>query len=255
MADVMKYEPGTFSWSELGTTDSAAAKRFYEELFGWTYADTPGAPDMVYTSILKRGKSVGGLYQMGERQKGMHSHWMPYVSVASADQSAGKVKGLGGEVKMPAFDVRDLGRMAVLSDPAGAMFSIWEPRKNPGAAVVREPGTLTWNELHTNDTKKAASFYGGLFGWTVKTGGDYTEFVRADGTPVGGMMEIRKEWGPVPPNWLTYFAVENCDSSTARAGSQGGGSVLPPMDIPGIGRFSILRDPQGAVFALFQRAD
>src|SRR5262249_36849529 len=168
-----------------------------------------------------------------------------------ADAAAKKAKELGGSILMEPFDVMDVGRMAVIQDKQGAVFSVWEAKKHIGAEVMNEPGALCWAELDTNDTKSAEKFYTALFGWGTKPSETYTEWQRG-GQSIGGMMTIPKEWGPVPPNWLVYFMVSDVDETTKKAGSLGAEAVVPPMDIPKTGRFSVIRDPQGAVFATFK---
>jgi predicted enzyme related to lactoylglutathione lyase len=251
MPEVTRHEPGSFCWAELATTDDGSAKKFYTKLFGWSFEDSPAGPGMVYTTLKKNGKSVGALYKMRPEQKGMPPNWMTYVTVASADGSAKKAKELGGKVFMEPFDVMDVGRMAIIEDQQGARICVWEPKKHIGAEVVNEPGALCWAELDTTDTESAKRFYTGLFGWGAKVSETYTEWQQA-GISIGGMMKIPKEWGPVPPNWLIYFAVSDCDATAKRTGELGGGTIVPPTDIPGMGRFSVLRDPQGAVFAIYK---
>jgi uncharacterized protein len=158
MVEKTKYEPGTFCWVELATKDSAAAKRFYTSLFGWEVDDMPIPDGGTYTMLKKNGKQVGALYQLGPQQQGVPPHWNSYVSVASADASAAKAKSLGATVMVEPFDVLDAGRMAVVSDPAGAVVSLWEPRRHIGAQLVNEPGSSCWNELYTTDPRKAADF-------------------------------------------------------------------------------------------------
>ena len=257
MSVVTKHEPGSFCWPELATSDSAGAKKFYTGLFGWAANDSPAGPDMIYTMLQKSGKSVGALYQIGAQQKGMPPHWGIYIAVASADAAAKKAKELGGTILMEPFDVMDVGRMAVIQDKQGAVFSVWEAKKHIGAEVMNEPGALCWAELDTNDMNSAEKFYTALFGWGAKRGGEaanetaYTEWQRG-GNSIGGMMTIPKEWGPVPPNWLVYFMVSDVDAATKKAGSLGGQAIVPPTDIAKTGRFSVIRDPQGAVFATFK---
>ena len=257
MSVVTKHEPGSFCWPELATSDAAGAKTFYRGIFGWDATDSPAGPDMVYTMLQKSGKNVGALYGLGPEQKGVPPHWNIYVTVASADQTARKAKELGGKVVMEPFDVMDIGRMAIIQDPQGAMICIWEPKKHIGAEVINEPGTLCWAELDTTDMDSAEKFYTALFGWGAKRSGEaanetpYTEWQRG-GNSIGGMMTIPKEWGPVPPNWLVYFMVTDVDETTKKAGQTGGHAIVPPMDIPKTGRFSVIGDPQGAVFAVFK---
>lgn len=251
MTEVTRHEPGSFSWAELATTDAATAKKFYTGLFGWTFVDSPAGPDMVYTMLKKRDKSVGALYGMGPNQKGVPPHWNIYVTVESADQSAKKAKDLGAKILAEPFDVMDVGRMATVQDSQGATLCLWQPRKHIGTEVVDEPDVMCWCELDTNDTGAAGKFYAALFGWSTKVGGDYTEF-QLGGKSIGGMMKIPKEWGPVPPNWLTYFAVSDCDAAETKARGLGGKAIVPSTTIENVGRFAVLQDPQGAVFAVIK---
>ena len=255
MAERMKHEPGTFSWVELATRDGAAAKRFYTSLFGWGVDEMPVGDGTTYTMLTKNGKRVGALYQMSAQQQGVPPHWNSYVTVASADDSAAQAKKLGGNVMLEPFDVLDAGRMAVVSDPTGAVFSLWQPKRHIGADLVNEPGAFCWNELYTTDPKKAADFYMGLFGWTKDARHmDYGEYVifNQGGRQMCGMMQIPKEWGLVPPHWLVYFAVDDCDASVAKATSLGAKAMMPPMDIENVGRFAMLTDPEGAGFAVIR---
>jgi predicted enzyme related to lactoylglutathione lyase len=197
---------------------------------------------------------VGALYpqQAEQREHGVPPHWASYVSVESADRSAVRARELGATVAMEPFDVMQLGRMAVVQDPVGAFLSLWEPRERKGVQVRDEPDALCWNELYTTDTAAAAKFYGGLFGWTPKTdAGGYTEWLRGS-VAVGGMIAIAAEWGKVPPHWLPYFSVSDCDAIVAQAADLGGRAMMPARDVANVGRFALLRDPQGASFAVIK---
>jgi len=125
---VDKHAPGSFCWAELGTTDSKAAKAFYGALFGWTPNDNPMGPDQVYTMLEIGGKAVGAMYQLDKnmREMGIPPHWMLYVAVANTDETAARVPALGGKVMKEPFDVFDAGRMAVIQDPTGAVFCLWQ---------------------------------------------------------------------------------------------------------------------------------
>jgi uncharacterized protein len=255
MVERTKHDPGTFCWVELATSDGAAAKKFYTSLFGWSVNEFPMGDGATYSMLEKNGKQAGALYQLGSQQKGVPPHWNSYVCVASADESAAKAKKLGGTVVMEPFDVMDQGRMANVSDPTGAMFAVWEPKKHLGAQVVNEPGAFCWNELYTTDPRKAADFYGGLFEWRMNARhmdfGDYVIFENSNGL-MAGMMQTPKEWGPVPPHWLVYFAVDDCDGTVEEAKRLGANVIAPPMDIETAGRFAMLADPQGAGFAVIK---
>src|SRR5262245_44282723 len=256
MPEVTSHAPGSFCWIELNTSDTAAAKKFYTGLFDWEPEDMPAGPDMVYTMLRIKGLEIGAMcaLQADQKAQGVPPHWMTYVAVASADDAAAKEPDLGGKALMGAFDVMDVGRMAVIQDPQGAVFCVWQAKAHIGTRLAGETGTFGWDELWTTDRKKAAEFYTGMFGWGTKEGdmgemGVYTEWQNG-GQSIGGMMEISPEMGPVPPNWLPYFMVDDCDAIAGKASSTGGKLFVPPTDIPNVGRFSVIADPQGAMFAI-----
>jgi predicted enzyme related to lactoylglutathione lyase len=238
----------------LAPTAGPAAKTFYSQLFGWEGQDMPIGPGMVYTMLKLGGKDVAALYQKGEEMKQVPTHWASYISVTSADETAAKAKELGATVVQEPFDVMDVGRMAVITDPTGAHFCIWQAGKHKGVGVKGETGSLCWNELLTNDTTKAIDFYTQLFGWKTKTDSGatpYTEISNGE-DHIGGIMQIQPQMGPMPPNWGIYIAVNDCDATAAKSTSLGGRQYLPPTDIPHVGRFAVLSDPQGAVFNIIQ---
>lgn len=256
MATITQHAPGTFCWAEMGSTDAVAAKKFYTGLFGWEFVDMPMGDSFVYTMFTKDGNYVGALYNLMKDQiaMGIPSHWMNYVASESVDETAAKIKANGGTIMMEPMDVVDSGRMVAAKDPQGAHFGAWQPKNHMGAGVIDEPNTVCWNELATNDTKAAEKFYGAVFGWkTEPFGGDYTLFKHPAKT-AGGMMAIQKEWGPMPPNWAVYFAVENADKAVAKATSLGGKVVMPAKEVPTVGRFALLADPAGGLFYVLQPA-
>jgi uncharacterized protein len=259
VAEFTSHTPGTFSWPELSTTDQAGAVTFYRALFGWDVNEQPIGPTETYSMFQMRGKPVSAAYTMRpeEKQSGAPPHWNAYVTVANVDDSAKKAESLGAKVFAPPFDVMDAGRMSVLQDPTGAVFQIWQPKKHIGAMILNEPGALCWTELTTTDTKAAEAFYTKLLDWTPKHSAagapmEYTEFSVA-GTPSIGMMP--KPAGMpahIPSYWMPYFQVANADASAAKAKELGGTIMVPAQDIPNTGRFAIVTDPQGAMFAVFE---
>lgn len=247
--------PGSFCWPELATPDIEKAKTFYGGLFGWTGVDVPSAGGN-YSLLKLRDLDVAGTRTLSaqEREHGIPSHFMTYVSTASADASAAKVAELGGKVVAGPFDVEGIGRMCIATDPGGVAFALWEARGHIGARLVGEEATLCWTELVTKDAAGAQAFYGGLFGWTFKRSSTspvpYFEIYR-DGQAIGGVLPMEGEWwGDVPPHWMPYFAVGDCDASVATARALGGAAAVPPTDIPSIGRFSVIKDDQGAHFTI-----
>jgi predicted enzyme related to lactoylglutathione lyase len=254
MSEITRHEPGSFCWVELATTDAAGAKAFYNSLFDWSFVDTPMGPDAAYTRCQLRGRDVAALYPQdkAQRDQGVPPNWGTYVATASADASAAKARELGATVLLGPFDVMSHGRMAMVQDAQGAVFSLWEAREHTGVQLRDETGSLCWNELYTRDTEAAGKFYTALFGWRSKSdAGGYTEWETAQG-PQGGMIAIDPSWGPVPPHWLPYFLVTDCDATTRTAQDRGGRAMMPPRDIPNVGRFAMLTDPQGATFAVIK---
>ncbi len=258
MQETPEFAPGTFCWVELGTTDGEAAKKFYTALFGWGFVDIPMEQGGVYTMLTQEGREVGALYQMPSEMtsQGIPPNWLSYVLVKSADESAATAKSLGGTLFKEPFDVMDVGRMAVIQDPTGAVFAIWQAGTHKGSGITGVPNSLCWNELTTSDVAKAGDFYTGLLGWgkNVQQMGDmtYTSFMSGE-RPAGGMYAPPP--AGVPPHWLAYFAVEDTDAMVKKANELGASTVMPPTDIPDTGRFAILEDPQGAAFALIKLAN
>lgn len=249
------HAPGTFCWLDLAAHDPEAAKRFYSAFFGWEADDRrygPGEND-VYTMYRLDGRDVGASYAMdpGQKAQGMPSAWLSYVAVESADESARRAAELGGTVMAEPFDVMEVGRMALVTDPTGALFALWQPKSHPGVGVRDEPGALCWTELATTDPQKAGEFYGGLFGWTGQPfeGGPvpYTMYNLPDGTPAGGIYPLMPEM-QMPPSWMPYFAVADVDAAAEKARDLGARVLVEPTDIPQVGRFIMIQDPQGAMF-------
>jgi predicted enzyme related to lactoylglutathione lyase len=249
--DVTEHAPGNFCWVELTTADAAGAMNLYNKLFGWDYVDNPMGPGMVYTMCQLGGKSAGALYESHDSNN--PPHWGLYIRVENANDSAARAKDLGGNVLMEPFDVMEHGRMAVIADPTGAIFCIWEPKQHIGYEVSGVPGTHCWSELLVPDTAKAKAFYTALFGWTAdESMGWYTMFKPAGADrAICGMMQMTPEMGPMPPNWTPYFFVENADSTAEIATANGARVLHGPQDVPGMVRFATVMDPSGAVFGVF----
>src|SRR5438270_7941699 len=168
MGERTKYTPGTFSWTDLTTTDQEAAKAFYAELFGWQTEDMPAGEGVNYTMCSLEGKPVAAISPQPEQQRdaGVPPAWNSYITVESADEALEKAKNLSATIHAPAFDVFDVGRMGVVQDPQGAFFLVWEPKRHIGATLVNTPGALCWNELASPDLDASLAFYSELFGWT-----------------------------------------------------------------------------------------
>jgi len=252
-----RYEPGTFCWVDLATTDPAGAKAFYGALFGWTAEEMPIGDGGTYPMLRLDGDDVAGLAELdaGRRSRGIPPHWFHYVGVEDADATAARARELGGTVHGEPFDVLDSGRMAIVQDPEGAVLAAWQPRNHIGAGRVNDPGCLTWNELQTRDPAGAIAFYTGLFGWEAQPIEEEGRLVyvtlRNAGALNGGMMPMTERHGDAPPAWLAYFTVPSSDAGAERVRELGGAVLASPMDV-GNGRIAVVRDRQGAAFALFE---
>jgi predicted enzyme related to lactoylglutathione lyase len=252
MGERTKHAPGAFSWTDLTTTDQGAAKQFYSDLFGWTAVDNPMGDGMVYSMMQIDGKNVAAIspQMQAQRAAGVPPSWNSYITVESADATAESARKLGANVMAPAFDVFDAGRMAVIQDPQGAFFEVWEPKQNIGASLVNVPGALAWNELASTDPEASGEFYRELFGWqTEPMEGPmpYLVIKNSDGRMNGG---IRPAMENEPSYWLVYFGADDIDARLASAGELGGTALVGTTDI-GMGKIAVVRDPQGAVFAMF----
>lgn len=252
MAERSEYTPGTFCWSELSTTDQEGAKAFYAGLLGWEAQDSPMGDGAYYSMQLVGGRRVAAIAAQPQQQRdaGVPPLWSSYVSVESADATAARVSELGGTVHAPPFDVMTAGRMAVIQDPQGAFFMLWQPREHIGAELVNAPGALVWNELQSPDLDASASFYGGLFGWEAEEAEGMPDrylTIKNAGANNGGMRGLTP---PSPPSWLVYFGVDDVERALARLDELGGTKLAGPIDI-GIAKLAVAADPQGAVFALY----
>lgn len=253
MAERTEYAPGTFCWVDLTTPDQAAAKAFYSALFDWQLEDFPVGEGAHYSIARLQGRDVAAIAPQPEqqRQAGVPPAWNSYIAVQSADDSARRAGELGANVHASAFDVMQAGRMAVIQDPQGAFFLLWQPREQKGAGLVNQPGTLVWNELASPDTRASAGFYEELFGWSVEPslqeGPPYLMITNA-GRLNGGIRDL--EPPGTPPHWLVYFAVEGLEEALARIVALGGATLTGAIDI-GRARIAVAADPQGAIFALY----
>ncbi len=257
MTNIDKNPAGSFCWIELHTTDQNTAKSFYNTLFGWEAHDNTMGPNESYTMFRVQGRNAaaGCTLRPEERLQGVPSHWAIYIAVDNADAAVAKAKQLGGKILAPAFDVMDAGRMAIVQDPTGAVFCPWQPKKDKGIAIAQVAGTLCWADLSTPDPKRAADFYSGLFGWQVtvapKDPSGYLHIKNGEQF-IGGIPPTTRRQPGVPPHWLSYFLVDDLDAVVSKAKALGAKLCLDPMSMEGIGRMSVIADPQGAVFAIFK---
>jgi predicted enzyme related to lactoylglutathione lyase len=246
------YAHGVPSWVDVTSPDVDASAVFYGGLFGWEHV-TGENPEETggYGMFTKDGKLVAGIGPLQSPEQ--PPVWNTYINVDDADEVVAKAQEAGGQIAMGPIDVMDAGRMAFLIDTTGAFVGIWQPGKHHGAELVRDPGTLGWNELATRDTEAAKAFYPAVFGWEPvawEGTGPYTVW-NVDGESVGGLMGMDDRWPPeVPSHWMTYFMVEDADDAAAKVEELGGTVPVAPFDTPGVGRIAVLHDPHGAAFSV-----
>lgn len=255
--------PSAPCWADLSTTDTDAARLFYEALFGWgsrVVADPAAGGYGMFALGAGDGPQVAGVGQvMSPRQP---PAWLPYFQSSGIDAVTARVGGNGGRVVAGPKGVREQGRLAVCQDPAGAAFGLWEPLEHAGFGTVNEPGSFCWFELLTRDGAGAVDFYQSVLGWgAVRRGGEeradgcaYTDWTVAD-EAFGGMVDMST--GRIPPaapsHWNLYVAAADPDAAAARC-AELGGRVLAPPATASLGRFATLADPQGAVFSVMRFA-
>jgi predicted enzyme related to lactoylglutathione lyase len=266
------YISGVPCWVDTTQPDPDAAAAFYAGLFGWEFEEAmpPGSAGRYLVARL-RGGDVAAVSSPAEAGPA-RAVWNTYVWVESADEAATNAREAGGSVLGDPFDVTDAGRMAMLTDPEGAVLCVWQARAQRGAQIVNEPGSLNFNSLNTRDPEGAKRFYGALFGWTtldlgtgefwtMRAYGDYLETltpgVRARTAELGaaGFEDVVAAITRIPvddrdteAHWSVTFSTDDADATAARAAELGGEVVSPPVDAP-YSRVTELRDAAGARFA------
>jgi predicted enzyme related to lactoylglutathione lyase len=243
-------------WYELMTTDPDAAETFYGAVLGWTAHKAP-SPDMNYAQWMIGDEGVGGMLGLNQAMtdSGMAPMWVGYLFVPDVDASCAGVVSAGGAVHMPANDIPSVGRIAMISDPQGAIFYVMTPI-GEGESTAFAPGRTGhagWNELHTSvDADKALAFYAEHFGWgqsgvfDMGPMGQYLLF-NTGAEQAGGMM---KNPDYPRPAWLYYFVVDDINAATARVKKAGGTVHNGPHEVPTGDWVIAASDPQGARFAL-----
>jgi uncharacterized protein len=281
------YIPGVPCWVDASEPNPEAAVEFYRGLFGWEFEDlTPPSSQRKYFIARHETPSASIFETSGGLQSGEVAAigsmpepappvalWNTYFWVDSADDAASKARDAGGGVVIEPFDFMDASRTAVLTDPEGAAFRVWEAKRHKGAGLVNDPGSLNFNGLNTRDVEGAKSFYGSLFGWQTLTmdGGiemwtlaGYGEYLEGyhpglrkqvveAGAPEG-FADVVAQINPIaddqpdtPPHWSVTFATDDADATAAKAAELGGKVIVPPFDAPWV-RMTVIGDPQGAIF-------
>ncbi|MBC3841145.1 VOC family protein [Streptacidiphilus sp. 4-A2] len=247
---VTRTIPGSPCWAQLSAGDPEAAQQFYGQLFGWTAERDPDPQYGGYTTFLLDGVPAAALAPLMNPQQPVM--WLLSLSTTDADATAEAAKSAGAQVWMGPMDVGPLGRWALLSDPTGAPFAVWQAQQFSGFGVVNEPNSFGWIDLSTRDTGSALEFYRSVFGWQVWPSDDYPMVGLAD-TMFGGVMDMGDMFPPeVPAHWNTFFQVADVDATAATAAALGADVLHGPETVQmGEGpRIAVIRDPQGATFGI-----
>ena len=251
MVERTDYGDGELCWADVMARDPEASRRFYTAVFGWTY-NVSGPEYGNYAICMAGGLPVAGMTPWQPGMGEIPAMWSLYLATRSADTAAEKITATGGQIMMGPMDIPNNGRMAFGSDPAGAVFGVWQAAQHIGFGRTGEPGSFAWGELVTRDVT-VDRFYQGLFGYDQEQTGtadlDYTTW-SLSGTPVCGRMAMPPEMSrqtAVPAHWALYFAVEDADAAIGRVTEAGGSVTRPPHDSP-YGRLAGVADPEGAPF-------
>lgn len=253
----MSDRHGTPIWYELMSKDPLAARRFYGAVVGWKIDESaPPGFTMDYRMINAADGMVGGVMKLTDDmcRNGASACWLMYVGVDDVDACVSAITAAGGSVTLPAFDIPNVGRMAMVSDPQGAPFYVMRGASDERSTACDpdRAGHAAWHELHAADGPKATGFYTAQFGWSKTTGMDMGpmgvyQLFAIGGRDLGGIMTDTQF---ARPAWLVYFRVDGIDAAARRITEAGGQVVNGPMEVPGGGWIVNGIDPEGAMFAL-----
>lgn len=242
---------GAPCWADLWTGDVEGSRRFYSQLFGWTALE-PSSEFGGYWMFERDGApTAGGMGSMGD--VAADNTWKPYFSTDDIDSTLKRAEAAGADVIGGAMPVADLGAQAVLTDPTGATFGLWQPGTFAGFRVVGEPAAPSWFELHTRDHATAVAFYRELFGYEIIPVADTDDFryftFRVPGTEedLGGMMDSSRWLPKGGEHWAIYWRVDDCEKAVDRVLALGGSARQGPDDTP-YGILATVADPAGAEF-------
>jgi predicted enzyme related to lactoylglutathione lyase len=269
MSQRVRYPAGVPCWVDTLQPGPRAALDFYGALFGWEFdgpGPMPGDPPGEYFVAQIEGRDVAGIGSLPDLGAPAVPSWNTYIRVDSADDAGEQAKAAGASLLAGPLDALPAGRLAVLVDPVGAAFCLWEARAREGAQLVNEPRTWAMSSLHTTDPERAEEFYGSLFGWQPEpfgppaaemtlwrlpgyVGGEPQQPVPRDVVAV--LAPSGDAAAAVPPHWNVNFWVDDADATAEQAAGLGGQVLMPPFDTPGF-RSSVVADPQGAVFSISQ---
>ncbi len=255
MAETQARRPGAPNWADCATTDLEAAEAFYAAVFGWEATRETDSNGAIYSVQRLDGKRVAGIYALDDelRKMGVPPHWATYFEVSDLSESLGKLSDAGGKLLDGPIDEPGVGQIAVVQDAFGAYLRLWVPAKDQGGETFNIPGAMIWNELCTEDTDAARTFYGEVFGLdaeVIDAGGRPYTLLKIGQDPVAGILQMKPEMKVEGATWDVYFAAEDVDAVVQRVRDAGGSVEAEPFDLPVGARMAVVKDPFGAVFEI-----
>jgi predicted enzyme related to lactoylglutathione lyase len=252
----MEHPTGTPAWIDLITTDRPAAQAFYGAVFGWTFEEQIVDNAVVYVIARHNQREVAGIATRTPEEiaHGIPPAWNLFFATDDIAKTCAHATSLGATLHTPPFGNPAVGKLAVLADPTGALFCLWQGNAHLGMTTMHTPDTFTWCECLTRDPKRAAAFYEDLFGWKTETSRNFDmeyTLCQRDGQAIAGIMAMPDGLEGVPANWMVYFATDNCEAMLTRITEHGGSRLAEPMEI-GTGRFAVAADPDDAVFGIIE---
>lgn len=246
------WPEGTPCWVDVMVPDTKRAAAFYGPLLGWHFADQ-GEDFGNYLIAQAEGRAAAAIGPKPTGMEQLPSVWTTYLAADDVDATAAKITKAGGQLIMEPGDVGPAGRLAMASDPTGAVFGIWQGRETTGLQVANVPGTLVWNECMTRDFEAAKTFYAEVFGYEyddLSAEGFSYATPKVNGHIIGGVGGLPAQVpADVPAHWSTYFGTSDTDATVAKVVELGGSVLRPAQDSP-YGRTAQVADDQGAVFSV-----
>ncbi|MFG3285355.1 VOC family protein [Streptomyces sp. NPDC048111] len=259
------YPEGAPCWADVSLSDLAAGRRFYGELFGWTFDEDTDERHGHYTNAFKDGRRVAALQPKSDGR--MPTSWTVYLATPDVRALTARIRAAGGSLITDPMPVPPHGTLAIAADPGGAVFGLWQGEEHTGFELTRAPGAYCWSEVYTRDTDRADAFFESVFGYRGadadvlgEGGADFRLWSLPGAGPGPGAAVVGRGLmsdafpAALPEHFLVYFSVEDCDAAAGACTRLGGRVTAEPFDIP-YGRMAVLNDNQGAVFAVLQGSD
>lgn len=247
--------PGKFVWADLVTDDVPAARKFYAQLFGWTFRDLGN-----YTIAANDERPLGGMFQRAKpADASAKPRWFGYLSVPNVARAEQVVTKAGGKTLAAPQKMPKRGEQAVFADTEGAVFGVVKSSAGDPQDFQPEPGDWIWIQLLSRDAKKAAEFYRAVGGYDVientatNRASDYV--LASEGYARATVRTIPGNYEQVKPNWLPFVRVKSVPESVAQTRQLGGKVLIEPKAEVFQGKVAVIADPTGAAIGLLEWSD